>query len=512
MSAQATAPADGAAPTADPLQLLAALTRAVAQQPHDAALWSRIGFQYLKLGDHQEALDNFRAAQQLDVTHADAWFGETVALFELGRHAAALDAVGLAIARSPRDQRLWSARAHILAALGAEPADVTRAYRDWARRFADPLAPREPAPATPAAGRRLRVGYLSGDFRQHALSYFFLPVLRCHDRSRFELFGFHSGLADTRTPDFAGQFEHFLTVDRQNDEETAAAIAACRLDVLVDLSGHTDGNRLLALARRPAPRQLTWYGYNCTTGMGAIDGRLTDATMDPPGNEVWSSETLLRLPAFAAYEPPASDLPPPSALPATRCGHITFGSLNNAQKLTTATLEAWAALLAAVPDSRLLLIAPYGPGGEAANRPAFLRRLTDCGLPADRLDLLPRLPLDDFMRLGERIDIALESFPFSGGVTTCHALWMGLPAVTLAGVLPFTRAAAAVLTAAGLPELIADTPDAYRQIAADLAVDRQRLAKMRDGLRQRLQQSPLFDHAGQTRALEALYLAGQATR
>lgn len=490
---------------AHPAEVLAALTQAVATRPGDAGLWSQLGFLHMKLGEQDEALADFRTAQRLAPTLADAWFGEAFALFECGRQDEALAAIKLAIARAPGDQRLWSARAHILSALGSAPEEVLRAYRDWARRFADPLSAKSrPPQRPPTAGRRLRIGYLSGDFRRHALSYFFLPVLAAHDRTQFELFGFHTGAADERTPAFEQQFEHFFTVDRENDEKTAQIIANCQLDVLVDLSGHTDGNRLLALARRPAPVQITWYGYNCTTGMQAMDGRLSDAVMDPPGNEAWSSERLLRLPVFATYQPPA-DAPPVGELPAARNGHITFGSLNNPQKLTAATLTLWAELLAELPDARLLLIAPYSAEGEAANRPAFLQRLAAAGLPPERLDVLPRQSLDDFLRLNERVDVALETFPFSGGVTTCHTLWMGIPTVTLCGTLPFERAAAAVLSAAGLPELIAADRAAYKRICADLTVDRQILAKMRAGLRARLQASPLCDHVAQTRALEIFY-------
>lgn len=486
----------------NPLATLAQLMQEVARQPGNAALWCRIGFTYLRIGEHQEALATFMAAQQISPDYAESWFGEAVTRFELGEHQTALDKLGTSISRAPRDQRLWSARAHMLSALGSPPETILAAYKDWARRFAEPLKPATPPPPF-QQGQRLRIGYLSADFRQHALAYFFLPVLQQHDKAHFELFGVFSGKEDQKTAEFKSLFEHWHDIANLDDAAASKLISELELDLLVDLSGHSDGNRLLTLARQPVAKQATWYGYNCTTGMSAMQYRLTDIHMDPTENAAWSTETLLRLPCFASYQPP--EAPEISDLPAKRNGYVTFGSLNNPQKLTKETLTLWARILDALPNSRLLLIAPYGSTGESSTRGQWQQHLQACGLPLERIDLLPKQGFQDFLALSEKIDIALEPFPFSGGVTTCHTLWMGLPAITLTGTLPFERAATAILQAARLPELIQNTPAAYLEMALKLAQNLDDLAALRKNMRPHLLASPLLDSGTQTRALEEIY-------
>jgi predicted O-linked N-acetylglucosamine transferase (SPINDLY family) len=486
----------------NPLEQLAQCMQRLAQTPHDGRLWCEVGFLYLSIHEVQEALDTFLAARQIAPTLSDSYYGEAIARTKLGDTGSALTALRHAMQLAPQDQRLFSAYAYLCQANGEAPAAILAAYADWGKRFAAPLTAKaaKSCGQHPKTGKKIRLGYVSADFRRHALMDFFAPVLAHHDRSRFELFAYFSGREDDSTDGIRQQFNTWRDVRNLDDARLAEQIRQDQIDILIDLSGHSEGTRLLALARRPAPLQLTWYGYNGTTGMRAMDGRLTDPVMDPSGNEAWSVEPLVRLPQFACFAPP--DTPPPGPLPSIAKGYVTFGSLNNAQKISRPTLEIWASILRAVPDSRLLLIGPHAPSAGHALASSLLARLAQAGIPAQRVDLLPQQGRDDFLRLGESIDIALEPFPLTGAVTTAQALWMGLPCLTLLGRLPSERAAGAILAAADCPEFAVSHRDDYIEQACRLAAEREQLASTRSGLRQRLRASPLLDHAGFVHRLE----------
>ncbi|MEY4593513.1 MAG: hypothetical protein RIR18_2408 [Pseudomonadota bacterium] len=489
----------------NPLTQLAATLQALTTQPQNAQLWCQVGFLYLKIFETQEALDTFKAAQQINPRLSDAFYGEAIALQQMGDTPSALIALEQAISRNPQDQRLFSAYAYLCSAAGLEPNKVMTAYQNWAKRFAEPLRPKHRPPLNRrTAGDKLRVGYLSADFRQHAIMDFFAPVLANHHRERFSIIAFSNGQPDARTSEIRPQFDFWNDIQGLSDQAVADLIKKRGIDILVDLSGHTEGNRLLALARQPAAVQLTWYGYNGTTGMNSLDGRITDASMDPPGNEAFSTETLYRLPSFACFHPPPQ-APEVVQPPCLQNGFITFGSLNNAQKISDATLASWANLLQRLPSARLTLVGPHAPTASASTQYVLTQRLERLGLPLDRTTLLPRQSLADFLQLGKTLDIALEPFPLSGGVTTAQALWMGLPVITLAGKLPSERAAAAILHAANRPEWVAHDVDSYLTKITELASNPTQLSTLRAEQRQHLARSPLLDYTGHTRALEQLY-------
>lgn len=483
--------------------------QALAADPHNAQLWCQVGFLYLRIFETQEALDTFRAAQQINARLSDAFYGEGIALQQLGDTPGALAALEQAMARAPQDQRLFSAYAYLCNEAGLAPSQVFMAYQNWAERFTEPLRPKHRPPANRrSASDKLRIGYISADFRQHAMMDFFAPVLRQHNRQQFSIIAFSNGAPDETTASIRAQFDFWNDVRGLSDQAVSDLIKKRGIDVLVDLSGHTEGNRLLAMARQPAAVQLTWYGYNGTTGMSAMDGRLTDAVMDPEGNEAYASETLYRLPSFACFQPnpQAPELVDP---PYVRNGHITFGSLNNAQKISDATLSTWGNLLAAFPTARLTIIGPHAPTAGQATQQTLLDRFSRLGLPLARVDLLPRQSLSDFLQLGNQIDIALESFPRSGGVTTAQALWMGLPVIALAGKLPFERAAAAILHAANRPEWVTYTVSDYLsksiELAKQLSDTQDHFTALRHAQREHLGNSRLLDYAGHTQALEQIY-------
>jgi predicted O-linked N-acetylglucosamine transferase (SPINDLY family) len=289
-----------------------------------------------------------------------------------------------------------------------------------------------------------------------------------------------------------------------SDADLAALIEREAIDIVVDCSGHTAANRLTALSRKPAPVQVTWLGYPATTGLPAIDYRLTDAIADPPDADAFSSETLVRLPnGFLCYGPPPA-APAVSPLPARQSGTIVFGSFNNPAKINAGVVAAWTRLLAAVPRARLLLKAKQF--GDAPTRALFLDRFAASGCDPARIDLLPAdRALDDHLAQYAKIDIALDPFPYNGTTTTCEALWMGVPVITLRGDRHAARVGASLLTRVGLEDWIAADIDAYVATAAAFAADLDRLAALRGGLRQRVMASPLTDPVGFARDVEWAY-------
>ncbi|HXW23410.1 MAG TPA: tetratricopeptide repeat protein, partial [Xanthobacteraceae bacterium] len=358
----------------------------------------------------------------------------------------------------------------------------------------------------PEPGRRLRVGYVSGDFRHHSAAFFFAPLLEAHDRAAVEVFLYaNDDRADAMTARIKARADHWVPIHPLSDELAAARIREDAIDILIDLSGHTSRNRMMLFARKPAPIAVTWLGYPNTTGLPAIDYRLTDKVADPPGDaDALNSERLVRLePGFLCYRAP-EDAGAVAPLPARANGHVTFGSFNNVAKLSPATIALWARLLHEVPGARLLLKASQFKDRETRARTAAA--FAAAGVGADRLTILPPEPATAaHLATYARVDIALDPLPYNGTATTCEALWMGVPVVTLRGDRHAARVGASILSMAGLDRLIAATPDEYVAKAVGLARDRDGLAALRASLRERLRASPLGDGAGFARAVEAAY-------
>jgi protein O-GlcNAc transferase len=270
--------------------------------------------------------------------------------------------------------------------------------------------------------------------------------------------------------------------------------------MLVDLAMHTDSMRLLAFARKPAPVQLTYLAYAGTTGLDAMDYRLTDSFIDPPNqDELFCSEKSIRVPSYWCYEPsPQAPLVGPA--PVRNSGLVTFGCFNHASKISSASLEMWRELLGRVPRSRLILHSPRG-----SHRERIAGLFTEVGISSDRIEFIDRVPLVGYFQQYQRIDIALDPFPYGGGATTCDALWMGVPLVSLSGQTAVSRAGCSILSSVMLAELIAHGPDDYVTIATELAHDQQRLAELRASLRDRMRQSVLCDAPRFARSIEAAF-------
>jgi len=310
---------------------------------------------------------------------------------------------------------------------------------------------------------------------------------------------------------------HWHDIHKVPDAQAAELVRGHGIDLLIDLAGHTAHNRLLLFAHKPAPVQVTWLGYSNTTGMTAMDYRLTDGFADPPpilpsvpsafspAADALHTETLVRLPdIFACYRPP-EDAPPINPLPALVKRHITFGSFHTLAKLNDPLFELWARILSQVPNSRLLMVAA------GLNEPTCRERLAAFfgarGIAPDRLDFRGNQPLAKYLAAHHEVDLTLDSYPFTGHTIACHALWMGVPVVTLAGESHRSRMVASVLHAAGLSELIAGTPEEYVDIAIQLTKDLPRLANLREGLRYRLRITSLLDAARFARNMEDAYRA-----
>lgn len=350
----------------------------------------------------------------------------------------------------------------------------------------------------------MKIGYVSTDFRDHSVSFFIAPLLEAHAREEVEIYCY-SGLRkpDTITERLRKSGSVWRDVPTLSDEELAAQIRADGIDILVDLTMHSANHRLLTFARKPAPVQVSWLAYPGTTGLETIDYRLTDASMEPlsyqdhlPGGRP------VHLPdSWCCYEP-LGEFPEPGELPALQAGHVTFGSLNNFCKINEAVQECWARLLQAVPGSRLLIYCPEGDG-----RRDLLHFFDIHGAGMERVEFVAHCPREEHMRLYRRIDICLDPFPCNGMTTTCHALWMGSPVVTLPGSAPVSRAALSLLSTVRLPECVAKSEADYIRVAMDFATDLPRLAEFRATARPRMRASPLMDAPRFARAIERAYRA-----
>ena len=533
----------GDAPTAIDLLRKATFTR-----PMQAKFFYNLGKVHQTLGDIPEAMTAYQRAIDIDARQPQAHCNLANALQLKGDLDAALQQFQRAMLACPTSPLL---RTMYLCALNYASASDRQAIFAAHIKFADifeaPLRPRvkmaganlpskntaqhsvsdhalqsDGAPdklnnsaisnsptgadAPIAKQRPLRIGYFSPDFKQHSVTHFIEPVLAAHDKSKFEVFCYSNNLmADEVTQRIQNACAHWRVIADQSDEVVAKQIREDGIDILVDLAGHTPQNRLLVFARKPAPVQATWIGYPNTTGLTTMDYRITDAFADPVGDsDQFHTEKLIRLPeCFSCFEAPRES-PQVGALPALATGHITFGSFNNPLKFTPAVIEQWSHILKRVPNSRLVL--KY-QGLDSAFMSALLREQFGAhGIATQRLDILGKdVSQLDHMNRYNQIDIGLDPFPYNGTTTTCDALWMGVPVITLAGRSHVGRVGVSQLTNIGLPELIGHNEDDYVDIAVALANALPRLAALRSGLRERLRASPLMDAPRFTRNLEAAY-------
>ncbi len=520
-------------------EAIAAYREALARAPHLAAAHNDLGTALRETGNPAEALEAFDRALALDPANAGAAYNRGVALSDLDRLPEAADALRRAIGLDPHRAAPHYALGNVMRDLGELPGAVAefraavrcdagfadawsnllfllpclpdetdetlaQANRDWAavaQRAALDLPPPDNARDP---DRRLRIGYVSTEFRQHHFLAEFLPVLRAHDRQHFHI----TCYADVASPDaethmvgrLADSFRNLAGRDTRAQAET---IRGDGIDILVSLTGYLARDRHL-FVNRLAPVQASYINHITTTGLATMDCRIGDPWLDPPSAAAADPETPLRLASgFSVFDPPA-DAPEAGPLPAVANGYVTFGCFNNLIKISDPAIALWADVLARVPAARLLIKA------RDLSRPpvlaAFRRRLAAGGIDLARCELVGYVS-GGLANLAaySRVDIGLDPVPFAGGATTREMLWMGLPVITLAGASRAARIGASLLTRAGMPELVAASPADYVRIAAELAADLPALATVRRDLRRRVAASPLVDASRHTRELEQAY-------
>jgi len=513
-------------------EALRSLEAALALDVGDAATWTNLGTARVRLGRAAEAVVAYRQALALDPGALAAQVNLGNALQQTGDVDGAVAALEAARALDPESHEILNnlgnlykeqgrgeealaayeaarraapafapAFSNLLAAtkLSAHhsPDEIYALHRAFSAQFeSDWRAGYVPLANTPDPGRRLRLGYVSPDCHT-ALPAFVEPVLRAHDRARFDVFAYFNNPQPQATLDRLGGVTARV-MRGHADAAVAQWIRDDRIDVLLDIAGHTGHNRLGVLGRKPAPVQMTWLDYLNTTGLDAIDYRITDATSDPVGSsDAFASETLARLgPAQWCWNPP-SDAIAPGPLPMLASDHPTFGSFNNGSKLTDETLALWARLLATIPTARLVVVGVAEGSAQARVRAAF-------GAAASRVRVTARVAPDAFRRETAAVDIALDPRPFSGATTTLEMLIQGVPVVTWPGATPPSRSTASLLSALGLDGWIARDGDDYLAIVKRALADRDALATLRAGLPGRLRASPLCDAPAFARKLEAL--------
>jgi predicted O-linked N-acetylglucosamine transferase (SPINDLY family) len=467
-------------------------------QPDHASGWYNYGLTLSIIGRFADALGCHERALAADPRYALAYFGRAQALQQSHRMAEAVLAYDRFLALEPRHHEARSYRLFALHSLsGISQAQLFAEHVAYGRMVDTPVTPtlhNQPDPE-----RRLRLALLSPDLRTHSVAFFLEPLIAYLDRGEFELYLYHDHFReDAVSVRLRAQATVWRNFVGQPVERVEAIIRADAPDILIDLAGHTGmTNRLPLFARRLAPVQVTYLGYPNTTGLPAMDYRFTDAVADPVGEaDQYATEQLIRFaPTAWTYAPPA-DAPAPNLPHARIRGRVTFGSFNTPAKITDAVLELWARILLAVPGSRLCL---KGAGfGDPAIRQHYTTILTQCGVSSDNLIFLERTP-DTRTHLAcyLDVDIALDTTPYNGTTTTCEALWMGVPVVTLLGDRHMARVGASLLKSVGHSEWVAADEEEYVRHALKLAADPQRLAALRSDLRGELQSSPLLDHVGQ---------------
>jgi predicted O-linked N-acetylglucosamine transferase (SPINDLY family) len=473
--------------------------------PQNAEARSRLGAELLRLGKTDEGVAALNGALQLEPDSPATLGFLGAGLLQTGRQKEGVAALRRAVALQSDNPSLHS---QLLAALNYLPT-VDRAlrygeFRAYADRFEEPVLRQRAAgsgrPKHPFnGGRRIRLGYVSGDFRNHSVAFFVEPLLRHHDRARFEVFCYMTRPdSDAVTERLRAMAEHWREVAGLGHKVLADLVCADGIDVLVDLSSHTSENRLPAFAHRPAPVQVTMVGLMQTTGMRSIDYRITDALLDPPGEtEEFNSEKLWRMESGPLVFCPPSGAPKPNALPAASGESLVLACTNDLEKVTPAVSALWARLLGALPGARLLFF------GRPGNR--FARELGHLGIGSERLLEQQRLPLAQFLEVHHRIDLALDPFPYNGLTVTLLSAWMGVPCVTLEGKSPPERAAGSLLRRIGLPEFVVRTEEEYLSRAVELAGNLPRLAAVRQTLRGRMLET-VCNAQRHAAELEAAYL------
>ena len=477
------------------------------QDPSSPLAWARFGAAHLQSGAYDEGIEAYRISLELDEGQPAVWNNLGVALSFRGQVRSAIECFERAVYLSDSIPQAYS---NLLLALNYDPATepkrVFERHQGWAAVYGEAAA--VPSMATPRShgpGEAIRVGYVSGALHEHSNSYTLRPILEAHARPEFHVTCYtNSSRADAVTRHLEKTVDRWREIYGRSDDEAAALIRADAILVLVDVDGHTEGNRLTLFARKPAPVQVTWCGYPNTSGLRAMDYRFTCALSDPPGaTEHLHTEELVRLPCFICYQPP-NWAPPVGPLPALNRAAPAFGCFSSLPKICDMAIKAWARILATVPASRLIL---KSRGYASAQlRQSMNARFRALGVDPERVEMIEFTARpSDHLDLYNRVDVALDTWPYNGTVTTMEALWMGVPVISMAGRVHVARVGLSMLTAVGLGELVAFSDEEYVAKAVELARNLPRLETLRDGMRARLTGSPLMAYTARARDMETAY-------
>jgi predicted O-linked N-acetylglucosamine transferase (SPINDLY family) len=480
------------------------LRRAVELDPKEPSAHANLGRLLRNRGRLDEAEQKFRSAIAVAPFNAQPWNMLGSCLREMGRVGEAIGAFQSALRAMPQFREAHSNLCYALhLEAGVTAGQILAEHREWARKFADPLREQIRGHANDRnPDRSLRVGYVSPDFRGHCQSLFTIPLFQKHDRSAVRVYCYSNvPEPDAMTAQIRYVVDEWRDISKLNDEQAADIIRADGIDLLVDLTLHMTGNRLPIFARRPAPVQMTWLGYPSTTGMSQIDYRISDPHLDGWESAVESySEKTVRLPhTFWCYRP-FEGMPEVNDLPASSASGVTFGCFNSFAKVNDPTLDLWAAVLSRVKGSSMVLRAPAG-----SSRARVTERLSKRGIRPERIQFVDRLPQRQYMQLYQRIDINLDTTPYTGHTTTLDSLWMGVPVVTISGETAVSRGSASILQNVGVSELIAKDTNQFADLATQLAGDLPRLSGLRRSLRERMKSSLLMNEQQFARDMEALY-------
>jgi protein O-GlcNAc transferase len=474
--------------------------RAARLWPEWAEIWQELGVVLCLARRDDEAIAAFERALALNPNHYLALNNMGHALLSRGEFERAIEYYDQALEIAPQSSNVASNRMFLIQCTRElTPAQMRAELDKWDRRHALHLRDSIPPHANDRSpDRPLRIGYVSPDFRKHVVGWNLLPILSRHDRKQFKVFAYsNTERRDEMTEKLRGLADGWREITAAGDDQAADIIRADRIDILVDLSLHSAGNRLLIFARKPAPVQVTYLGYTASTGLPTIDYRLSDLYLDPPDADLSGYvEQTIRLPRSYWCYRSGGPTPEVNAAPFHSAGHVTFGCLANFFKVSTGALELWGRILSEIPRSRLLIYCSSEP-----RRAEVRQRMAKLGVEAGRLEFVGWQDWDAYIRTYHRIDVGLDPFPRGGGITSCDALWMGVPVITLAGKNAMSRGGCSVLGNVGLPELVAQSAEDY----VHLAKQAERWIELRPALREKMRSSPLMDAEGFARDLEAAY-------
>ena len=519
------------------------LQSAIRMSPQNPCFHNNLGVVFKDSGDIETAISSFKTALDLNPDYVEAAYNLGVVCQLQGELTQATRWYEYVLSRDPNHYRAFTnqlaiykdqgeiqkavdgfikaiqmdhenrfVHSNLLLCLGyltdIQPQEVFNYHQAWAKRYAHAsIRADKDYPNARTLNRRIRVGYLSPDFRSHSVAFFTQPLLYRHHREQFEVYCY----SDVQKPDEVTRLmmttaDHWRDILRKTDDEVFKWIQDDRIDILVDLTGHTANNRMKLFSRKPAPVQVSYLGYPNTTGLTTMDYRITDDQADPEGvTDSYYTERLVRLPGgFLCYQAP-TPTPDVSEAPVLSNGHVTFGSFNNRAKINPSVIAAWSALLLQVPNSRLILKSSIVSDEEA--RAHLLSQFVQHGVEASRVEVTPYLPFQEHMKLYQRVDIALDTFPYNGTTTTCEALWMGIPVITLSGETHASRVGASILHHVGLPEGITASETEYIETAKALAGDVNWLCQQRRTLRLKMLSSSLMNQNAFIAKLESAYLS-----